>query len=183
MTVPFTLAVTRRLPIFKTMNLTDNNPFRILGLPLTAGKKDITKQVNSLTIWYSTYVQTDKLRSFDTDFSFLAPIKRTAEIIEQADKRIEQSENKFFYSLFWFWNNNSVDELAWDALKEGRIESAIEIWEKAIFANKEELYESDRAYGAEIKVSSTNFSNIKNLSVLFLSLTAESSGSLRHDYL
>lgn len=40
----------------------------------------------------------------------------------------------------------------------------------------------DESYGAGIRVSSKNFSNIKNLSVLFLSLAA-SSGVLRRDYL
>jgi hypothetical protein len=161
------------------MNLTHNSPFRILGVPVTANIKDITRQVHIL----ATYAGLGKARFLETDFLFLPPVNRTGETIEEANKRIEQSENKFFYSLFWFWKNNSVDELAWDALKEGRIENAIEIWERAIFANKEELCESDRAYGAGIKVSSTNFSNIKNLSVLFLSLTAESSGTLAQGYL
>ena len=160
------------------MNLTRDNPFRILGLPVTASVKDITKQVNTL----ATYAELGKTRSFETDFSFLPPINKTAEAIEEANKRIEQNENRLLFSLFWFWTNNSDDELAWDALKKGRVERAIEIWEKVIFANKDETYEPDHSYGDGIKVSSTNFSNIKNLSVLFLSLTAVDSGTLRQDY-
>ena len=118
------------------MNPTHNNPFRILGLPLTASARDITKQVNTL----ATYAEMGKAQVFDTDFSLFPPVNRTLEVIEEASKRIEQGENKLLHSLFWFWNNNSVDELALDVLKEGRIERAIEIWEKAIFATKEKSY-------------------------------------------
>lgn len=132
------------------MNLTHNNPFRILGLPLTAGARDITKQVNTL----ATYAEMGKTKSFETDFSFLPPVNRTAEVIEEAHKRIEQSENRFLYSLFWFWTNNSVDELAWDVLKEGRVERAIEIWEKAIFANNEKTYKPVALYDNLITQSS-----------------------------
>jgi len=118
------------------MNPTHNNPFRILGVPLTASARDITKQVNTL----ATYAEMGKAKVFDTDFSFFPPVNRTPEVIEEASKRIEQGENKLLHSLFWFWNNNSVDELALDVLKEGRIERAIEIWEKAIFATREKSY-------------------------------------------
>ena len=81
------------------MNLTHDNPFRILGLPLTASARDIAKQVNTL----ATYAEMGKSKSFDTDFPFLRPVNRTAAIIEEANKRIEQSENRLLYSLFWFW--------------------------------------------------------------------------------
>jgi hypothetical protein len=120
------------------MDLTHNNPFRILDLPLTASARDITKQVNILAI----YAEMGKAKVFDTDFSFLPPVNRTPQVIEEASKQIEQGENKLLHSLFWFWNNNSVDELAFDVLKEGRIERAIEVWEKAVFANKEKAYKA-----------------------------------------
>lgn len=132
------------------MNLTNNNPFRILGLPLTASARDITKQVNTL----ATYAEMGKSKSFDTDFSFLPPVNRTPEVIAEANKRMEQSENRLLYSLFWFWKNNSVDELAWDVLEEGRVERAIEIWEKAILANKKRVYKPVTLYDNLIRQSS-----------------------------
>jgi len=169
------------------MNRSQNNRFRILGWPLTASNREIAKQVNTL----ATYAGLGKSRSLDTDFSFLPSVNRTPDVIDEANKRIEKSENKLLYSLFWFWNSNSVDELAWDLLKEGSVEKAIEIWEKAIFANSKteneqvtllDDFEEDE-YGAGISISSKNFSNIKNLSVLFLSLTGASTGRVRQDYL
>ena len=114
------------------MNLINTNPFRILGLPITASEREIAKQINSL----ATYAEMGKSKTFDKDFAFLNPIDRTPDTIEEAKKQIEQSESKLLYSLFWFWNNNSVDELALEVLKEGKTNKAIEIWEKIVFTKK-----------------------------------------------
>jgi hypothetical protein len=118
------------------MNSIDNNPYRILGLPITATEKEIAKQINTLT----TYAEMGKAKSLDTDFPFMPPVNRTPPIIEEAKKQIEQSESKLFYSLFWFWKNNSADELALDVLKEGNTNKAIEIWEKPVFSDKHTVY-------------------------------------------
>jgi hypothetical protein len=118
------------------MNLINNNPYRILALPLTASEREIAKQINTL----STYAEMGKSKSFDTDFQFLNPVFRTPYEIEEAKKQLEQSESKLLYSLFWFWKNNSVDELALEILKEGNTSKAIEIWEKSVFASKNKVY-------------------------------------------
>ena len=118
------------------MNFINNNPYRILGLPLTASEREIAKQINTL----STYAEMGKKKSLETDFPFLTPIDRTPHIIEEAKKQIEQDDGKLFYSLFWFWKNNSVDELALEVLKEGNTNKAIDLWEKSVFANKNKVY-------------------------------------------
>jgi|GEM_PF-1255314 len=118
------------------MNLINNNPYRILGLPITASEREIAKQINTLL----TYAEMGKAKSFETDFPFLLPIGRTPNEIEEAKKQIEQGESKFLYSIFWFWKNNSVDDLAFEILKEGNTEKAIGIWEKSAFANKNKVF-------------------------------------------
>ena len=118
------------------MNLINNNPYRILGLPITASEREIAKQINTLT----TYAEMGKTKSFDTDFAFMSVVDRKPQVIEDAKKQIEKSENKFLYSLFWFWQNNSIDELAVEVLKEGNTFKAIEIWEKSVFKNKNQKY-------------------------------------------
>ena len=118
------------------MNLINNNPYRILALPLTASEREIAKQINTL----STYAEMGKSKSFDTDFPFLSTVNRTPHEIEEAKKQIEQSESKFLYSLFWFWKNNSVDELAFEVLKEGNTSKAISIWEKSVLTSKNNVY-------------------------------------------
>ena len=113
-----------------------NNPFRILGLPITASEREIAKQTNMLT----TYSEMGKAKPIDSDFPFLPPTHRTSEAIEEAKKQIEQSENKMLSSLFWFWNNNSVDELALEVLREGNTDKAISIWEKSLSTHKKKVY-------------------------------------------
>ena len=108
------------------MNLINNNPYRILGLPITASEREIARQINSL----ATYAEMGKVKSLDTDFPFLPIVERTPFAIEEAKKQIEQTESKLLYSLFWFWKNNSVDEIAFEVLKEGNTEKAIAIWGK-----------------------------------------------------
>ncbi|MDR3504359.1 MAG: hypothetical protein P4L79_17465 [Legionella sp.] len=118
------------------MNPISNNPFRILGLSITAGEREIVKQINTL----STYATMGKMKTVDTDFPFLPFANRSLHTIEEAKKLIEQNESKLFYSLFWFWENNSVDELAFEVLKEGNTNKAIGIWEKSVFAKKDKVY-------------------------------------------
>ena len=58
--------------------------------------------------------------------------------------------------MFWFWNNNSVDEFVFELLQEGKYEKAISIWNKIL---------------TEETISSNNFSNVKNLYTLYLALS------------
>lgn len=141
------------------MNLINNNPFRILDVPVTASAREITRQINKL----ETYAAMGKTKSYDSDFSFLSPVNRTTQTIDDAKKQIEQNESKFHYSLFWFWINNSRNELAYDHLKAGNLNKAIEVWEAAC----------DTEY--------LDISYYKNLSTLYLSL-AVNSRSFHKDY-
>jgi hypothetical protein len=107
-----------------------------------------------------------KQKNFDLDLEFLKPIIRTPETIQEAKKKIEQVEERLFNSLFWLWNNSSVDQLAFDFLKESNIPKAIEILKKGV---KENLNEK-------------NFTSHINLSVLYL-VQYRSNGSLNKDAL
>ena len=137
------------------MNLINSNPYRILGLPITASEREIAKQINTL----DTYAEMGKKKTFDTDFHFLSSIDRTAHIVEEAKKQIEQSESKFLHSLFWFWENSLIDEFAIEALKESKTEKAISIWEKFINTNKEKVYLSVPIINDLIQ-KSTNWSEV-----------------------
>lgn len=118
------------------MDAISNNPFRILALPVTATEREIAKQVSTLL----TYAEMGKSKTFDTDFPFFPAVNRTPEVIEEARKKIEQTENKMFNSLFWFWINNPTDEQAMTLLKEGKTADAVATWEKAIFSEKKTVY-------------------------------------------
>ena len=144
------------------MNLIINNPFRILGLDIKASERDIAKRITDLKI----YAAMGKSKHYDTDFSFLPSFQRTAETIREASNRIEQPDSRLLYAMFWFWRNNSTDELVFDLLKDSKYEKAIGILEKAI--------------GQE-NTSRKIYSNTKNLFTLYLALATN--GSINSDYL
>lgn len=118
------------------MNLINYNPYRILDLPITASEREIAKQINTL----STFAAIGKEKSYDSDFPFLMPVARTTQTIDEAKKQIEQNENKFQYSLFWFWDNNIEDKLAITQLSKGNTYGAISFWERYLFNNKKNDY-------------------------------------------
>ncbi|MEX1015081.1 MAG: CFI-box-CTERM domain-containing protein [Candidatus Paceibacterota bacterium] len=129
------------------MQLIEENPFRILGLSLDASEKEIAKRVSDLEI----YAEMGKTKTFETDLSFLSPVKRTPERIKEASQKIEQPSNKFYQSLWWFWSNNSVDDLAFEVLKKGDYAKALKLWTKSV---------------EDSKPTHKNISNFKNLGLL-----------------
>ena len=142
------------------MELILNNPFRILGLPITATARQITKRVDDL----SMFCEMGKTKTYDTDFPFLSPINRTIESIHLAASQIELPGSKLFHSIFWFWQGNSVDELVFDLMSRGHTTKAKALWEKTFVNNS---------------VSKKNISNIRNLSLLKIASSIDS-GQVNH---
>lgn len=103
-----------------------NNPFRILGLPANAKETEILKQVNNLR----TFIEIGKNPKIDMEISCFPSCNRTLEIIDEAKKKIEQSDGRFLNSFFWYSNEDSVNQLALDVLSEGKIKKSIALWEK-----------------------------------------------------
>ena len=135
------------------MDLIYQNPFRILGIPVTATEKEIAKQIGDMAI----YADMGKPVEYDSDNFFSVKPNRNTESIQDAKQNIDQPNNKLFYSLFWFWenSNNTIDEMAFEELKNGNTEKAIEFWER----------ETNKG------ITTQNRSNIKNLSTLQLGLS------------
>jgi len=127
------------------------NPFRVLGLPIDASEKEIVKRISDLEM----YAEMGKSKSYDSDYPHLSPVTRTVDAIRNASNQIETSDSRFFYSMFWFWNNNSGDFLALDLLKDGNTERAIALLEKQLDGD----LNTDKY-----------FSSIKNLSILHMAL-------------
>lgn len=132
------------------MDIILNNPFRILGLSITASPKAIARRVSDMLIY--TIMETPG--EFDRDYlSCFSMRVRTPDTVESAARRIERSQSRLFYSLFWFWNNNAADERALIRLAKGDISGALSILEKS---------------GLRQTISADTFSSLKNISVLHL---------------
>jgi hypothetical protein len=141
------------------MEFIHKNPFRILGLPVTASEREISKRVSDLEM----YLEMGKPVYYDMDFPALSPIERSLESVSQAVNQIESDKSRLYYSTFWFWNNNTTDELALDVLKEGKIDTAIRLMEKLLSSGNGE---------------EKSFSTAKNLSVLYMALSFKNNSFL-----
>lgn len=138
------------------------NPFRVLGLPVTATDREIAKRIGDLSI----YADMGKTIEYDFDHFFHVKPFRSIESIIEAKQKIDQPGNKLFYALFWFWenSNNTIDEMAFEELKKGNVEKATTFWER----------ETQRG------ITYQNKSNHKNLSTLRLGLSTQN-GKLNKD--
>ena len=110
------------------MNLIKNNPYRILGLLVGAS----AAQLNKHRTWIPQYIIAEAEIPIEfTAYSFevFGTIHRTTENIEEAASKLDLDSDKINAALFWFWNGHPItDEAAFEAMKEGNFEYAIEIW-------------------------------------------------------
>jgi hypothetical protein len=114
----------------------NNNPYRILGLLAGASTREQSRQISRL----KKYIESEQEPPTD-DFSFpvLGKLLRTIESIEDASSKLNLDSDKINAALFWFWNGNPItDEVAFEALKEGNMEEAYQIWDKLIVKTKED---------------------------------------------
>ena len=133
------------------MKLITQNPYRVLGIPSSASTREVEKQKSKI----ARFISAGKPVETDYDFSFLGPFERSEAAISEALSEIEQNPGKVNHSLFWFVENGRVDTTAFDHIKAGEIDKAIEIWKKT-------LEHRDIGLG--------NFSAANNLGTLLLSL-------------
>lgn len=110
------------------MELVLNNPFRVLGLSATASTRDITKRISDL----ETFAELGKEKTYPHDFPALGLLDRSLEAVKDAARKIEQVEGRLFHSFFWFRVGDSVDELALDSLSAGKVDEAVELWNKQL---------------------------------------------------
>jgi hypothetical protein len=144
------------------MNLIHNNPFRVLGLPVTAREREIAKRISDLAI----HAEMGSTPSYPSDFPVLSEIRRDGLTIKDASNHIEQPDSKLYYAQFWFWDQNETDSEAFQYLRENELSQAVNLWTKTFEGGK---------------VTKKNYSNMRNLSVLLLG-RAVKNGQINKDY-
>ena len=110
------------------MDLVLRNPFRILGLPVTASSREIAKRVSDLEM----FAELGKVKTYPKDFPDLGNIDRSMEAIKDAARRIELPEMRVFHSFFWFRDGDTVDELAFECLTNSEFLETDSVWSKQI---------------------------------------------------
>jgi hypothetical protein len=124
----------------------DENPFRLLDIPITASKRQIEKAFSNA----KAFAKIGKPLVPKSSFG-LNPIPEiTIENLEEAKSKIDQSESRLKASIFWFWEGSAIDKMAFEALENKDEPRAREIWEKVCM---------DRPVGK------SNFSSARNLSL------------------
>lgn len=136
------------------LSLIQNNPYRILGIPIISSERELQKQITKS----NRFAEVGKTITSETDYLFLGDLERSVDSINLAAKSIEQPLNKILYSTFWFLNGNHIDNIAMESLQKNDFDKAIGIWEKVI-GNGE--------------ISDKKFSNLLNLKTLYLGLSSE----------
>lgn len=129
------------------MSLVANNPYRILGLVNPITSKDLTKRIQDL----ETFAEFGKVKSYPLDLLSISSFSRNLEYIQEASRRLESDEDKLINGLFGFYQLDSVDEMALEALMQSKVELAIKLWKQQID-----------------KASSPKFSWLINLNVIEL---------------
>lgn len=108
------------------MDLVLRNPFRVLGLPVTASSREIAKRVSDLEM----FAELGKDKTYPHDFPGLGVIDRSMEAIKDAARRIELPEMRVFHSFFWFRDGDTVDELAFECLTNFELLETDGVWTK-----------------------------------------------------
>lgn len=142
------------------MELITNNPYRQLGLLVGATAKQESNHKTKI----NQYLDADHeipSQYIEYGFKCFGEIQRTTQHISTAEAKLTLGEDRVSCALFWFWNGNPItDEPAFDALKEGDIDTALQIWENLITSTKED--------GKKLwkQVTENNFSAFHNFFVI-----------------
>lgn len=102
------------------------NPFRLLGLPVLAGPRDVAKRADQLKLAAEFGVGDDV-------WSFGPAEVLPAEQIRTAAQALKEPAERLVLELFWFWGDSFPDEadgdLALEHLALGETAAAVEIWQ------------------------------------------------------
>lgn len=109
------------------INYISQNPFRILGAYANTSKKELSKNINKI----NAFLGVGKNIDFPLDnIVSLDNCNRSKESTERAQKAIERSIDALKAAMFWFINVTPIDKIAFNHVKAGDLEKAIEIWSK-----------------------------------------------------
>jgi hypothetical protein len=108
------------------MQLIEQNPYHVIGVLAGDSQRIIAKQRAKI----NAFQKVGKDIQFDTDINVFNSPNRSNEAIEQAFSNIENNKDKIINALFWFVNNNHIDETALTYLQSGDVGKAQEVWEK-----------------------------------------------------
>ncbi|MCX6162806.1 MAG: hypothetical protein NTV87_15915 [Ignavibacteriae bacterium] len=139
------------------MDIIVNNPYRILGLPITASDREFSKRVSDFDAYISIGKEPKKL---NTDIGWIGPLLRSKETISSAYQKLENVQSRIIFSLFCFLEIDKLDGEAMNCLYLGNIEKGRKVWQNS----------ADENY-----ITANNYQYIKNLCLLSLMTSSANS--------
>lgn len=102
-----------------------SNPFRLLGLPVLAGPREVAKRVDQLKL-AAEFGVGDDVWSFGP--GQVLPVEQ----VRKAAQALKEPAARLVQEVFWFWSDSFPDEavgdLALEHLSRGETSAAVEIW-------------------------------------------------------
>ena len=138
------------------MQAISNNPYRVLGVLADATAREIYRQSNMI----KKFLIADQISPPDCSFPQLGIMNRNVEKVNAAIAKLNLDEDKMTAALFWFYKGNNMDELNFEALKDGNVAMAKYNWENLII----ETGENGKKYWKNI--TQKNYSAFHNWFVL-----------------
>ena len=109
------------------LSIINNNPFRVLGVFSNTPKRELIRNINKI----NAFLEVGKEISFPFDnIPNLDNCDRSKSKCEEAQKSIERSLDAIKASMFWFFNITPIDKIAFNHVKSGNFDNAINIWSK-----------------------------------------------------
>ena len=106
----------------------DGNPFRVLGLSVLAGTREVVKRVDELKL-------AEEFGAGAPEWSFAPPEALTVEQIRSAAKDLKEPAARLIQEFFWFWPENYPEDSTGDEglghLERGETAQAVEYWQGA----------------------------------------------------
>jgi hypothetical protein len=115
------------------MDLILKNPFRILGLPVAATDREISKRVSDLEI----FAELGKAKTYPFDFPVLGEVDRSPDAIKDAARRLESPLLRLAHSIFWFRQGDQVDEQALKHLGNFELRETDRVFSESIEASED----------------------------------------------
>lgn len=104
-----------------------NNPFRVLGVYANSPKRDVVSNKGKM----SAFLNVGREVTFPLDLQGILPtIQRNADIVANADSELSLPAGQLKHGQFWFVKTTPIDDVAFNHLLNGNIDTAIEMWGK-----------------------------------------------------
>lgn len=103
------------------------NPYRILGLWSNSPAREKQAHLSQLR----AFLKVGRPVSFPQDLPQLLPVPtRTQEQVDAAESQLSLPQDQLHHAQFWLMKSTQMDEIAFNHLAAGNIDTALSIWEK-----------------------------------------------------